>query len=267
MGARVESQGIVGAVQDAVGADEIEDAAEDGRVVEEREGGGVVIDVTQGVAEGGAGGGVEREAAAEVGKNESRGGVGAGKGDVVGEGGGAHAGAGALGGIGNVEVEGDAGIRGEVDEGGEGGVGVRVALDGREEFAESAGAGSESAMSLGEGGGTGGGVGRSEKMDTVGVGAVPSDEPIVLLDAGGQVLPIPAEEDGGLDAGGVHVAEEAVGIGPALDRGFAERGDACEPPSLVAGGGPGAGIGGDGGRVGVDVGVNDAAHGNGETEF
>ena len=107
------------------------------------------------------------------------------------------------------------------------------------------------------GGFTGGGIQGGEGDEAVGMLANGGKVPLVLFCAGVVVLPVPAEEDGFIDAGGIHVLQEGVDVGPALNGGFAEGGDTIGPVGFVSAECPLSRVLKDRLRVVVSVGVDD----------
>jgi len=111
LGSGVESQGVVGAVEDAVGADGLEDLVEDGGVVEEGGGCGVVVDVLEFSPDGGVEF-VKGQESSPVGVDEFGVRVLFGQPDVVLKWGFDFCGVGAANGFGDVEVDGEFGVTG-----------------------------------------------------------------------------------------------------------------------------------------------------------
>jgi len=107
------------------------------------------------------------------------------------------------------------------------------------------------------GGFTGGGIQGGEGDEAVGMLANGGKVPLVLFCAGVVVLPVPAEEDGFIDAGGIHVLQEGVDVSPALNGGFAEGGDTICPVGFVSAECPLYWVLKDRLRVVVSVGVDD----------
>ncbi len=227
-----------------------------GGIVEEGDGGGVVPDV----GEGFAGVGielVEGKEAAQVGEDEAGVWVALGECEQGGEGGVDLAGEGASCGFGYVEGDGGVGLGGAAQGFCEYGVVVGVALGGRVEFADAEAAGVEGAVEQVERALAAFGVEGGEGGEAARVGGDPGEGPFEGFGAGVVVFPIPALDDGALDAGRVHVAQELIDGRPALEDWAGGRLDAGEPVGFGSRGGPGGGAGGDGGRVEVDVGVGD----------